>query len=212
MYALRWRARLAVWEDAERTQRFPAMTVSSVQLRASRARGRRDRGIVAIGVFKLLQGLLFVLMGIGAIRLLHKDLMQVAEHFILAMRFDPEGRFVTLVMDKVALIDPHRLKQISVAIFAVASLDLVEGIGLVLEQAWAEFVTLILTASFLPWEFFEIFRRATWMRATLLGINLVVVVYLAYYVQARMRERRSREEQKQVTRRRKNPNEARRRL
>ncbi|HVT98506.1 MAG TPA: DUF2127 domain-containing protein [Acidobacteriaceae bacterium] len=167
-------------------------TTSSVQLRSSRIRERRDRGIVAIGIFKLLQGALFILLGIGAIRLLHKDLMQVAEHLILAMRFDPEGRFVNLVMDKVALIDPHRLRQISLAIFAVASLDLIEGIGLVLEKAWAEYVTLVLTASFLPWEFFEIIRRATWMRAALLGINLVVVIYLIYYVQARMRERRLR--------------------
>jgi uncharacterized membrane protein (DUF2068 family) len=168
------------------------MTTSSIQLREAGARSRRDRGIVAIGIFKLLQGLLFVLVGIGAIRLLHRDLMQIAEHFILAMRFDPEGRFVNLVMDKLALIDSHRLKQISVAIFAVASLDLVEGIGLVLEKAWAEYVTLVLTASFLPWEFFEILRRATWIRATLLGINLAVVIYLVYYVQARMRERRIR--------------------
>jgi uncharacterized membrane protein (DUF2068 family) len=63
----------------------------------------------------------------------------------------------------------------------------------VLEQAWAEYVTLILTASFLPWEFFEIVRRATWIRGSLLVINLAVVVYLVYYVQARMRERRRRE-------------------
>jgi uncharacterized membrane protein (DUF2068 family) len=169
------------------------MTTFSIQLRASGKRSRRDRGIVAIGLFKLLQGALFILLGLGAIRLLHKDLMQVAEHFILAMRFNPEGRFVSLVMDKVALIDPHRLKQISAAIFAVASLDLIEGTGLVLEQAWAEYVTLILTASFLPWEFFEIVRRATWIRGSLLVINLAVVVYLVYYVQARMRERRRRE-------------------
>jgi uncharacterized membrane protein (DUF2068 family) len=166
------------------------MTTSSVQLRASRARSRRDRGIIAIGLFKLLQGALFVLLGIGAIRLLHKDLMQVTEHFILAMRFDPEGRFVNLVMDKVAMIDPHRLKQISAAIFSVAALDLVEGAGLVLKQAWAEYVTLVLTASFLPWEFFEVLRHATWIRLGLLVINLAVVIYLLYYVQARMRERR----------------------
>ena len=116
--------------------------------------------------------------------------MDVTEHFILAMRFNPEGHFMSLVMDRVAMIDPHRLKQISAAIFGVATLNLIEGTGLVLEQAWAEFVTLILTASFLPWEFFEVLRRATWIRAGLLAINLAVVIYLAYYVQARMRERR----------------------
>lgn len=168
------------------------MTTSSVQLRTVRTRSHRDRGIIAIGVFKLLQGALFVLLGIGAIRLLHKDLMSVAEHFILAMRFNPEGHFVGLIMDKVAMIDPHRLKQISAAIFGIAALDIIEGTGLVLEQSWAEYVTLVLTASFLPWEFFEILRRATWIRGGLIVINLAVVIYLVYYVQARVRERRRR--------------------
>lgn len=165
------------------------MTTSSVQLRSNHVRSTHDQWIIAIGLFKLLQAALFILLGIGAIRLLHRDLMVVAEHFILAMRFNPEGHFVNLVLEKVAMIDPHRLRQISAAIFAIAALDLVEGTGLVLEQAWAEFVTLILTASFLPWEIFEILRRTTWIRAGLTVINLAVVVYLVYFVQARMRER-----------------------
>lgn len=166
------------------------MTTSSVQLRPAVIRSHRDHWIVAIGIFKLLQAALFILLGLGAIRMLHRDLMQVTEHFILAMRFDPEGHFVNLVMDKVALIDPHRLKQISAAIFGIAGLDMIEGAGLVLEQVWAEYVTLVLTASFLPWEFFEILRRATWIRGGLILINIAVVIYLVYYVQARVRERR----------------------
>lgn len=139
---------------------------------------------------------MFVLLGIGAIRLLHRDLMDVAEHFILAMRFDPEGHVVSLVMDKVAMIDPHRLKQISAAIFGIAGLDMIEGAGLVLEQVWAEYVTLVLTASFLPWEFFEILRRATWIRGGLILINIAVVIYLIWYVQARVRERRMHESER----------------
>ncbi|MGB6157476.1 MAG: DUF2127 domain-containing protein [Acidobacteriaceae bacterium] len=168
------------------------MSASSVQLRSNRVRSHHDRWIIAIGVFKLAQAALFILLGIGAIRLLHRDLIGVTEHFILAMRFNPEGHFVNLLLEKVAMIDPHRLREISAAIFGIAALDIIEGTGLVLEQSWAEFVTLILTASFLPWEFFEVFRRATWIRLGLTVINVAVVVYLIYYVQARMRERRLR--------------------
>lgn len=168
------------------------MITSSVQLRSHRLRFAQDRWIIAIGIFKLLQATLFILLGIGAIRLLHKDLIGVTEHFILAMRFNPEGHFVNLFLEKVAMINPHRLREISAAVFAIAALDIVEGTGLVLEQAWAEFVTLILTASFLPWEFFEIMRRATWIRLSLMVINVAVVIYLVYYVQGRIRERRLR--------------------
>jgi len=166
------------------------MTVSSVQLRTDR--WRHDQWIIAIGIFKLIQAALFVLLGIGAIRLLHKDLVAETERFILAMRFNPEGRFVNLLLERVGMIDPHRLKQISAAIFGIAALDAIEGTGLVLEKAWAEFVTLILTASFLPLEVVEIIRHDTWIRIALTVINFLVVVYLLQLVRLRMRERRLR--------------------
>ena len=60
------------------------------------------------------------------------------------------------------------------------------------ETAWAEFVTLILTASFLPLEAFEILRHDTWIRVALAVINLAVVIYLLYYVKLRIQERRLR--------------------
>jgi uncharacterized membrane protein (DUF2068 family) len=168
------------------------MTTSALQLRANHARSRHDQWIIAIGVFKLVQAVLFILMGFGAIRLLHKDLMDVAERLILAMRFNPEGHLVNLILVNVAQIDPHRLKQISAAIFGIAALDIVEGTGLVMEKTWAEFVTLILTASFLPWEIFEIVHRVTWIKIGLTAINLAVLAYLLFFVRMRMRGRRLR--------------------
>lgn len=192
MQARLWRTLRAVWEDAKESPHSRPMTASSVQVRSLRVRTPHDQWIIAIGVFKLLQAAAFILLGIGAIRLLHKDLMVVAEHLILAMRFNPEGRFVNLVLERVAMINPRDLRRISAVIFAIAALDALEGTGLVLEQAWAEFVTLILTASFLPLEIYEMLRRMTWIRVSLTVINVAVVVYLIYYVQLRMRERRLR--------------------
>jgi uncharacterized membrane protein (DUF2068 family) len=144
---------------------------------------------VLIGVLKLLKALLFILLGFGALRLLHKDLVDVLTHLIVALRFDPENHFVNLVLEKVALISPHRLRQISIAIFCYAGLDIIEGTGLALEKPWAEYLTLILTASFLPWELFEIIRHITWLKVVLLVLNTVVVIYLVFHVQGRMKAR-----------------------
>jgi uncharacterized membrane protein (DUF2068 family) len=68
---------------------------------------------------------------------------------------------------------------------------LAEGIGLYLEQAWAEYLTLFITGSFLPWEVFEIVRRVTWRRTSLLVINLLVFIYLLNLVVQRGRSRRA---------------------
>jgi len=149
-----------------------------------------ERWIVAIGVWKLLEAALFIVLGIGALKLVHEDLVDVVTRFLTDLRLDPEGRFVNLILEKVALIDPHRMKQISLAIFCGSALHLIEGVGLVLRKVWAEYVTLILTASFLPWELFEILRHVTWLKVVLTLLNVAVVVYLVFYVQMSARRRK----------------------
>jgi uncharacterized membrane protein (DUF2068 family) len=85
-----------------------------------------------------------------------------------------------MTMTQVDLIDHHRLREISMATFAYAALALTEGVGLMLEKAWAEYLTLGLTLSFLPWELYELARHTTWFRAGLLLINLIVLAYLLW--------------------------------
>ncbi len=164
----------------------------SVTIANARPRAHHDQWIIAIGIFKLLQTTAWLLLGIGALRLLHKDLLEVVEHWILELRFNPEGHIVSLLLGQVALLSPHRMKQISAAIFGMAALDALEGVGLVLEKTWAEYVTLILTASFLPFELRAVVRHPTEIRVALAIINLAVVLYLLWFVKMRMRERRLR--------------------
>ena len=178
-------------EAGERRSILTMSTPATVEKRAPVSTS--ERWVIAIGAVKLVKAALFVLLGIGAVQLLHKDLVDEATRFIIDLRFDPEGRFVNLLLEKVALINPHRLKLISFAIFAYAALDIVEGTGLVLRKTWAEYVTLILTASFLPWEFFEIFHHVTWLKIVLTLLNVAVVIYLVFYVQMTVRQRRERE-------------------
>ena len=154
-----------------------------------RQRGRHNQWLIVIGALKLLKGIFFILIGIGALKLLHKDLVYMLSRWAIDLRFDPENRFVNLVLDKVALIDAHRLKEISAAIFCYAALDWIEGLGLVFEKVWAEYLTLILTASFLPWELFEMMRHATWAKFVLMLINVLVLIYLVFVVQSRLRHR-----------------------
>jgi uncharacterized membrane protein (DUF2068 family) len=162
----------------------------STTLTGSATASRPNRWLILIGAGKLAKAVLLVLLGIGALKLLHRDLVDVATRWVYALRFDPEGRFVNLLLDKLALVTPHRLRQISIVIFCYAGMDVIEGTGLVLEKGWAEYLTLILTASFLPWEAFEIVRHITWPKVVLTGLNALVVMYLVYYLQGRARSRR----------------------
>src|ERR1700759_743847 len=154
----------------------------------------RNRWLIAIGVLKLLKAVLFVSMGFGVIRLLHKDIADVLLHAMMALRFDPENRIVNVLLEKVTLLSPHRLKEISFAIFLYAALDIIEGTGLVLEKVWAEYFTLILTGSFLPWELYEIIRHVTVFKVVLTLLNLAVFNYLAHVVNEKVRARQQQSE------------------
>lgn len=136
-----------------------------------------------------MKAILFISMGFGVIRLLHRDIADVLMRFVLALRFDPENRFINVLLEKSALLSPHRLKEISFAIFLYAALDIIEGTGLVLEKVWAEYFTLILTGSFLPWELYEIIRHVTVLKVVLTLLNLAVFIYLVNVVNEKVRAR-----------------------
>jgi len=139
-----------------------------------------DRGLLAIGLFKLAKSAFFFCVGVGALRLINRDLGDVAMRLAQILHRDPEGRFVTFLMAQVDRIDAHRLREIGFATFAYSALALTEGLGLMLEKVWAEYLTLTLTVMFLPWEIFELARDPNWIRLALLLANLVVLAYLVW--------------------------------
>jgi uncharacterized membrane protein (DUF2068 family) len=145
----------------------------------------QNRWLVLIGFFKIVKGLFFVLIGVGVLRLVHRDLADILFRMALALRIDPENHLVALVLERTQSLTPHRLRWIGVAVFGDAGLDFIEGTGLILRKTWAEYFTLILTASFLPWELFEILRHVTPVKVGLSILNLLVVIYLAYVLRQR---------------------------
>lgn len=151
-----------------------------------------NRWLVLIGAGKLLKAAFFVALGFGLLHMVHRDLLSLVTRWITDLRFDPEGRFVNFVLDEVGAIGPHRLKVFSILSFCYAGVDVLEGTGLVLGKLWAEYLTLILSAALLPWELFSIAHKPTWPKAGLTLINVVVVIYLADYLQRRLREHRHR--------------------
>jgi uncharacterized membrane protein (DUF2068 family) len=144
-----------------------------------------------IAVYKVLNALLFIAIGIGALRLLHKDLGDLLSDLADRLRFNPESKLVNFILERAELVDDPLLRRIGLGAFSYSALTLAEGIGLYLEKAWGEYLTLLLTASFLPWELYELFRRLTWFRGGLLAINLLVFLYLLRVVMERARQRQA---------------------
>ncbi len=70
------------------------------------------------------------------------------------------------------------LTWLAVGVAAYALVELVEGIGLWLLRRWAEYLTVVATAVFLPIEVHDLFKGVTVTRLVTFGINVAAVVYL----------------------------------
>jgi len=138
------------------------------------------RGLRLIAAFKLLKGLALLAVGIGALHLLHKDVAAIAEQWINIFQVDPRSHYMRLLLAKLSLVDDRRLKELSVGTFIYSAVFLTEGVGLALGKRWAEYLTILTTASLLPIEVYELVKHAGIGKVVALVINLAVVVYLIW--------------------------------
>ncbi|MGA8274493.1 MAG: DUF2127 domain-containing protein [Candidatus Sulfotelmatobacter sp.] len=141
-----------------------------------------DRLIRLIAIFKLLKAGLLIALGVGAFRLLHKDLGSVLEHWIEALRLDPGQHYLDVALAKASDVSPAQIKQVGVGSFIYAALFLTEGLGLWLHKRWAEWLTVILTSSLVPIEIYEIHRHPSWAKVAVLALNVAIVLYLIYHM------------------------------
>jgi uncharacterized membrane protein (DUF2068 family) len=149
---------------------------------ATRAASSKKKGLMIIGTFKLLKGTLFLVVALGMLRLLHHDVQEWGEDMLSKLRFDPDNRHIAWLLSKLGLVDDHRLRELSGLTLIYASLFLTEGIGLLRQKRWAEYLTVVATASLIPLEIYEVFRHVTWVRVLLFAGNVAILVYLLFII------------------------------
>jgi uncharacterized membrane protein (DUF2068 family) len=153
----------------------------------ARARGattgsKSDLWLFLIGIFKLTKAIGLLIVGFGLLRLLHRDVATVTEHWIEVLRVDPDNRFIHRALVRIFNVTPKQLKELSVGTFVYAGIFLTEGLGLLARKHWAEYMTLISTGLFIPLEVYEIHRHFTMLKLAVTAINAAIVWYLAIRV------------------------------
>jgi len=141
-----------------------------------------NRLIRLIALFKLLKSALLIAVGMSALRLLHKDIASVLEHWVAMLGLDPGNRYVDRALQKFGNLTPNKIKSFGVVSFIYAALFLTEGIGLWLVKRWAEWFSVIITTSLVPVELYEIYRHPSVIKCLVLVLNIAVVGYLLYRI------------------------------
>jgi hypothetical protein len=159
--------------------------VTSKTRRKRQGAASRDALLKVIATFKLVKALLLFGIGLGALELLNPAIAHQAERWVTAFAWRLGPRGLPVVQGGLARLQGSKLPMVEAVAFLYAALFAVEGVGLWMSRRWAEYLTIIATSSFVPFEVYELVRHVTWPRIVTLVINLLVVAYLVVKVRRR---------------------------
>lgn len=81
-------------------------------------------------------------------------------------------------LDEVFTLRSRTLHLLGVGVFAYAAVEGAEAVGLWYQRRWAEYLTFVATAVFLPLEVYELTRTVSPFKLVALLLNLAIVIYL----------------------------------
>ena len=139
-----------------------------------------------IAIERTLRGLLLLATGVYLLFHLSTDFGQLAERVIRSIDIDPRQHFFHGIIARLHSLQAHQLRIAGIAALAYGGLELVEGVGLWLDQLWAEYLTVIATTLLIPFELYELARHPTMWKAGGIFVNVLIVIYLVWSLRRRL--------------------------
>jgi uncharacterized membrane protein (DUF2068 family) len=147
-----------------------------------------SKTIYLIAAFKLFKAVVLIITGLAAIRLIHQDVAEALSGWARQLHVDPDNHHIHRIFEKAFLASPRQLKEVAAGTFFYATLCLTEGVGLLLRQRWAEFLTVIMTGLFIVPEVYELFEKFTPTRLVVMILNIGIVWYLVARLRRTLKE------------------------
>ena len=141
---------------------------------------RRDRLVAVIGVFKLVKAAVLGPLGIAVLFGVRETTVQSVALWLRWTGALSGHHLVRMALARLLSLDNHDLREIGAAFIAYAAVFVVEGVGLLRRRRWAEWLTVIVTASFIPFEIYELARRPGAGKAIAIALNAAIVIYLVW--------------------------------
>jgi uncharacterized membrane protein (DUF2068 family) len=148
---------------------------------------RRERvGLELVAAYSFVKAAALAAAGFGALGLLNDQVADAANRWLegLALRHESRlaGRMADHLLPYLDRATGRHLIEIAIGAFFFAAVYIVEGVGLWRCRRWAEYLTIGVSASFLPFELVALFRRVTLPLLVTFVLNVLVVGFLLWQV------------------------------
>ena len=138
----------------------------------------QHRALRIIAAYKIVKAAALLLVAATAFGLVREARFEAFTAWIMQLPIHHGHGLLVQLVDKLFELGPHRFMAIGVVLCIYACVFLVEGWGLWREKRWAEYLTVIVTASLIPIEIWEIVRHLTWLKLLAFAVNVAIVWYL----------------------------------
>jgi uncharacterized membrane protein (DUF2068 family) len=138
------------------------------------------RALKFIAAFKLVKALGLIIVAVAAFKLVQSQRVVELADWVTQLPFHQGHRLAVETVDKLLGFGPRKFLAIGIVACVYASVFVVEGWGLWREKRWAEYLTVIVTASLIPFELWEIFSHFNWLKIVALALNIAIVWYLVH--------------------------------
>jgi uncharacterized membrane protein (DUF2068 family) len=145
------------------------------------------RAVRAIALLEAAKGGLVLLAASGLLALLHEDVHALAARLIEHLHLNPASRAPKIFVDAAAHLDDRHLVLLAIGAAVYAACRLAEAWGLFRERAWAEWLSAISGAVYVPFEVANLWRGGGGLDAAALAVNLAVVALMAAALRRRRR-------------------------
>ena len=125
-----------------------------------------------------MRGLALLAVGVLLLANRHADWGGVARWISVHLGLNPAGRLVSHAIDRAHRLSVRQVTVLGLISLGYGALELVEGVGLWRRLRWAEYLTVVATAIFIPLEVYELAHHATLLKVGGLVVNILIVVYL----------------------------------
>jgi uncharacterized membrane protein (DUF2068 family) len=153
---------------------------------------QRMDGLRLIGLFKIGKACLLLATSYGLYQLLNPDLVERLHDWLNTLTDTFERRLLERGLDWLDSLGSARIGSILLVTAIYIAVLVTEGIGLWLRKTWAEWLTVIATASLIPFELWQLFFGQHHKPLAVLGatvLNIIIVSYLVYQLRRGRRAR-----------------------
>jgi uncharacterized membrane protein (DUF2068 family) len=150
---------------------------------------KRERGLVLIIAYKLIKGVLWLVIASVLLVMMRMGLSARLEGVAEHLRHHSQAWAIELAELLTRASTPRGLVTITVALIADGTLTLVEGWALIHGHWWGPWLVVVATGSLLPFEVVALARHPHVGRALILVVNVAIVAYL---IRKALREHRAR--------------------